>query len=121
MKIVYIAHPISGDVEANVKKIKDIMSMIYRKYNDVHPVAPYLTCLDILDENNKEERQKGIDLQKQLIIRRCFDEVWVYGSDLSEGVIGEIETALMCDVPVYFKTQLSELVWVQGLIVNRIK
>lgn len=112
MKIVYIAHPISGDVEGNVKRVKQIMREIYSTHDNVHPIAPYLTCLEILNENNKEERQKGIDMQLQLIRSGAVQEVWVYGSVLSQGVIGEIEAAMLSATPVYLKEQFVNLDWI---------
>lgn len=97
--LVYIAHPISGDVENNVKKVKLILEYIIRNEPGITPIAPYLTYLEILDDNNEFDRSKG--MQHDLnVLRRC-EQIWVYG--ISGGVKQEIEFASVNGLLIKFK------------------
>ena len=69
MKIVYICHPISGDIEGNLKSIRNIVRYINISYPDVIPFVPYYA--DIVS----------------------MDELWVFGDRVSCGMQGEIDLA----------------------------
>jgi len=55
MRICYIAHPISGDVKGNIKKVIKIVREINLAHPDVVPFVPYLSDLYALDDNNPDE------------------------------------------------------------------
>lgn len=99
MKTVYIAHPISGNVKKNVKEIYKIMEQLIHD-GEVVPFAPYLPTLKILDDENPVERAIGIELNKSYFVRKAFDELWVYGDHISNGVKAEIELAMKHDIQV---------------------
>lgn len=93
MKIVYIAHPISGDVAGNLQKIKEIAREITLKYPDVVAFAPYWFDCHFLDDNIPEERQRGIRNDREFFERKVIDEVWLYGDRISKGMREEIKLA----------------------------
>lgn len=92
MKAVYIAHPISGDIKKNCERVKTIVSEIIRTRPDVIPIVPYLTTLELLDDNDPKERDKGMEIN-HFYIKYVIDELWCFGPYISSGMQIEIEWA----------------------------
>lgn len=89
MKVVYIAHPIGGDVKANLEKIRRIYAAISREYPEVVPFAPYWITCHALSDNIPTDRETGFRHNRAIFERGCIDEMWVFG--ISTGVLQEIE------------------------------
>lgn len=100
MKIVYIAHPIGGDVDNNVKKVLEIVKHINLSYPKVTPFAPYIVDVLALNEANPEERKRGFKNNKALFESRIIDQVWLYGERVSGGMEIEIDWAKSLGIPV---------------------
>lgn len=100
MKIAYIAHPIGGDPDGNVKKILAIIKQINLEEPDVVPFAPYLGDVLALDDNNPDERERGIKNDKFLLSKGFIDEVRLYGDRISKGMADEIGYAAVFGIPV---------------------
>jgi hypothetical protein len=105
MKIVYIAHPISGDVEGNLKKILAIVREINLTMPDVIPFAHYWVDCHALDDTIPEERLRGIKNDKALLKAGFINELWLYGDRISSGMSDEIETANELGMPVVPKSK----------------
>ena len=100
MKIVFISHPISGDVPGNIKKIIAIARHINLTEPDVVPFVPYLIDLYSLDDNDPKEREMGLK-NCLAVIDSCFiDEVRLYGDRISKGMNDEILDAIDLDIPI---------------------
>jgi len=104
MKVVYIAHPISGDVQANLEAIRRIVREINITDSSVVPFAPYWLDCHALDDSILAERDRGIKNDQELI-KRCVDEVWCYGLKISNGMKAEIELAYSLNIPILFKSE----------------
>jgi hypothetical protein len=102
-KIVYIAHPISGDVEGNVSKILEIIKSINLLNPNIIPFAPYIADVLALNDSIPEQREKGIQNNLFVLESGCVNELWVYGTEITEGVKREIEIATKHDIEVVFK------------------
>ena len=102
MKTVFIGHPVSGDIEGNVKKILAICDEVHTQ--DVVPVAPYLVSLQYLDDGVIEDRELGIEANLECFRRHFVDELWLYGDRISDGMKREIVEARQCGIPVIAKT-----------------
>jgi len=100
-KIVYIAHAIGGDIEANLADLRRILRIINLNihplkvsigfdFSDVIPIVPYYADIVSLDDNNPEERSRGIENDKALIETGVFDELWLTGSKISFGMSCEV-------------------------------
>lgn len=100
MKIVYIAHPISGDIEANLADLRRIVRLINLKYPDVVPFVPYYVDIVSLDDNIPEERAGGIKNDMEILARKIPDEVWLTGNKLSYGMSMEKAAAERLGIPV---------------------
>lgn len=104
MKIVYIAHPISGDVQGNLDKIKGIIREINLTRQDIVPFAPYFIDCHCLNDFDAMERRRGIKNNTAYFTKGVIDEVWLYGHKISEGMEHEIALAESLDIPVIDKT-----------------
>jgi hypothetical protein len=105
MKVVYIAHPISGDIENNLKKIIAIIREINITQKDVVPFAHYWVDCHALNDNIPEERKRGIDNDMELFNRKFIDELWLYGDRLSNGMLAEIKICKQLNIPIVFKSK----------------
>ena len=103
MKIVYIAHPIGGDIFENILKISDIIKQINLSKKDAVPFAPYMADVLAMDDNKPEERE--------IALRNCFvvlnsgmvDALWLYGPTITPGMKAEVDLALDNMIPVFVK------------------
>ena len=102
-KTVFIAHPISGDVRGNVKKVLEICEMIHTK--DIIPVAPYLVSLQYLDDAVVEDRELGMEANHECFRRHYIDELWLFGDFISTGMWKEINLARELGIPIIPKTE----------------
>lgn len=93
MKVAYIAHPISGDIQGNLKKIVEIGRKINLEELETVPFAPYYFDCHSLDDRIKEERERGIKNDIDLMRKGFIDEVRLYGDRISNGMRHEIELA----------------------------
>lgn len=100
MKIVYIAHPISGDIESNLADIRRIVRKINLEYDDVAPFVPYYVDIVSLDDNNPKERARGIANDTAILKSGIVNEVWLTGHKLSKGMEAEAQIAIELDIPV---------------------
>ena len=85
-KLVYIAHPIGGDVKSNLKSIADIGNLINLTEPDVIPFAPYFFDLACLDDSIPEERKRGIENSLYILNNTHIDELRLYGTRISDGM-----------------------------------
>ena len=104
MKVVYIAHPISGDIEGNLSKIRDIVRAIALHQPDIVPFVPYYVDIVSLDDNDPVQRKRGISNDIELFKRKVMDEVWLFGDKLSKGMKAEVELAFSLGIPVIIKS-----------------
>lgn len=112
-KIVYIAHPIGGDVENNLKDLIRILRIINTNthpfgqhfkddynFENIVPCAPYYADIIALDDNNPLERRRGIENDVELINRFPFDELWLTGDKISFGMSEEIKLFKLLGKPI---------------------
>lgn len=97
-KLVYVASPVSGDVENNLKQTAEYCRNVFDA--GFIPVCPHLTFipLQVLDENNPVERKIGMDAGLEML--KVCDEVWAFGPTITEGMRKEIDVAQTLQIPV---------------------
>jgi len=108
MKVVYIAHPIGGDIEGNLKRVVKIARMINLTEPETVPVANYFLDCYALDDNIPEERERGIKNDTELFHRGYIDEVRLYGDRISNGMRAEVLLARQLGIPVVAMTAETE-------------
>ena len=109
MKIVYIAHPISGDILGNLKKIKLIIRDINIHMPDILPFAHYWVDCHALNDDIPEERERGIKNDIALLKAGFIDEMWLFGNHISNGMQHEIQLANELKIPVISKSEYINL------------
>ena len=97
-KIVFICHPVRGDVKKNVESAVKIMKEVHTM--DLLPLAPYLESLYYLDDKIENERDLGMRVGFEIIRKGFFDELWVCGPRISEGMEMEIKICLERGIPI---------------------
>lgn len=95
-KLVYIASPYAGDVEANVSFAKEACRYAIRQ--GAAPVAVHLLYPQLLDDRIPEEREAG--LRMGLRVLEACDELWLCGESISAGMQKELEAAERMGIPV---------------------
>lgn len=100
MKICYIAHPISGDVGANLADIRRISRIINREEPNIVPFVPYYLDCVAMDDKNGDERQRGIANDIAILKSGCVHELWLTGDRISSGMKEEIIIAALMGIPV---------------------
>jgi len=108
LKTVYPAHPISGDVEGNLARVRTIVRTLHFTPG-IMPVAPYLAACGTLDDSVLEERRMGIEVNEEYFRRGLIDEVWLYGSRISSGMKQEIILAWDYGLLVVPQTAMTSL------------
>lgn len=104
MKVVYIAHPIGGDVENNIKKVIAICRTVNLETSDVVPFVPYLSDLYALDDNTPSERERGLKNGLSLLKKGFINEIWLYGDRISNGMRAEINICKQVGIKIVPKT-----------------
>ena len=103
MKIVYIAHPIAGDVEGNLAHLRKIVRSfnLSPKYATSVPFVPYYMDCVAMDDNVPAERQRGLQNGLAILSRKgMVDELMLTGNRISEGMKQEVFTAFKTGIPV---------------------
>jgi hypothetical protein len=104
MKIVYIAHPIGGDVKNNLKKIIAIVRYLNLTEPEMVPFAPYFADCEALDDSNELERARGIKNCIAMMRSGVVDELWLYGDKISPGMGYEIAIAIEEKIKIVSKS-----------------
>lgn len=108
-KIVYVAHPISGDVKGNIDKILAIVREINLTEKNIVPFVPYLADVMAMNDDEPEERRKGISNNVCYLQSGVVKELRVYGDFISKGVAEEIAIARQYKIPVvYFNPKSTQ-------------
>lgn len=96
-KKVYICSPLRGDMEYNMAKAREYCRMVMKEENMI-PVAPHISFTQFLDDTNTEDRELGIKAGL-LLLSEC-DELWYFGTYITEGMRKEIDEAFRLGIPV---------------------
>ena len=104
-KIVYIAHPIGGDVEGNLKSIAEIGKHINLTEPNTVPYAPYFFDLACLDDNIPSERKRGMMNNRYILNNTHIDELRLYGTRISDGMKQECVIASRNGIDIISMTE----------------
>ena len=95
-KLVYIASPLSGDVETNLHFARQ--ACLNAMSQGATPFAPHLLYTQMLDDNDPAQRELGMKMGNQMLA--LCDELWLCGDIVSPGMAKERELADKLDIPV---------------------
>lgn len=100
MKVCYIAHPISGNIEENLADIRRIVRRINLEQPDIVPFVPYYVDIVSLNDDVPAERERGIKNDVHIMTSGLVDEVWLTGTKISYGMKCEEAVANGLKIPV---------------------
>lgn len=95
-KLIYIASPYAGDIEANTAFAKKACRYAIRQGHT--PIAVHLLYPQVLNDCNPTERELGLRLGHR-VLEMC-DELWLCGSRISTGMAREIREAKYLGIPI---------------------
>jgi len=97
LKLVYIASPLRGDYNQNIKNAvkycKNACDM------GVLAIAPHIVFSQWCNDTIPEQREQGLRLGLELLAKA--DELWVMGDRVSQGMAGEIAFAKEHGIPIF--------------------
>lgn len=96
--LVFVSSPYRGDIAANVENARKYCGYVLRQGHT--PIAPHLFYPQILNDNDPDERDRGIQCSLETL-RRC-DEIWIFGIVFTDGMQKEIDFARLCGIPMKF-------------------
>jgi hypothetical protein len=105
MKVIYLAHPVSGDVTGNLARARRWLRWIYDNF-DVAVIADWVLTCEVLDDSRPAHRAHGLAMDRALV--EICDEFWMVGGRVSGGMQTEREMALGANVIVRNLTWLGE-------------
>ena len=95
-KLIYIASPYAGDIEANTAFAKKACRYAIRQ--GYTPIAVHLLYPQMLDDSDPAERETGLRLGHRVL--EVCDELWCCGDWISSGMACEIEEAQKLGIPI---------------------
>lgn len=104
--MIYICSPFSGDVSGNIVNARRYSRFAVEQ--GYIPIAPHLLFPQFLDDTDITERELGLHFGN-VLMRHC-SEVWVFGAEISDGMVFEIEKARRQRKTIrYFTEDLKEV------------
>ena len=91
---IYVCSPYGG-LQENYEKAKKFGKYVVSKGHI--PLIPHTMLHGILEDKFPLEREKGLEAGK-LLMKLC-DEVWVFGTNITSGMAGEIMEAARLGIP----------------------
>ena len=85
MKKIYVCSPYGG-LKENYEKAKMYAKYVVRRGHI--PIIPHTMLHEVLEDRIPTEREKGLEAGKMLMT--LCDEMWVFGSEITAGMSGEI-------------------------------
>lgn len=101
--LIYICSPYWGDPERNAERARRYSRFAVDQ--GMIPLAPHL----LFPQYMKEEKERELILFMDLVLLRKCSEVWVFGSEITDGMQQEIGKAKRKRMTVrYFTEELKE-------------
>ncbi len=104
--LIYICSPFAGDIEYNISRARGYCRFAVSE--GYIPLAPHLHYPQFMDDLDQESRELGLSFAL-ILLAKC-DELWVFGTRVSEGMVREILTARKKGMPIrYFDEKCKEV------------
>lgn len=110
MKRIYVCSPLKmyglNTPSENINKAERYCRFVAVEEGEA-PIAPHVYCTRFLDDEDGDERELGMYIGISLL--DSCDELWVFGSYISDGMAKEIQYAVnTLRIPVKFFTRKCE-------------
>ena len=104
--LVYICSPFRGDTKRNMFKAREYCRFAIKK--NCIPFAPHLLFPQFMNDDEEKERELAM-LFNKVFLCKC-DELWVFGSKVTEGMGKEITKARSKGLKIrYFIEEIKEV------------
>lgn len=97
-RVVYLAHPVRGDVEVNLAKAKAWLKYYSENNPEIAFVAQWIVECELWDDADPASREQGLK-RCLALVERC-DELWCIGESITAGMQRELEQACAFGIPV---------------------
>ena len=104
MKMVYIASPLRGDYNKNIENAVEYCKLACEL--GVLALAPHIIFSQWCNDTNPVQRVQGLQLGLSLLSKS--EELWVMGTQISEGMRGEIIFAQEHGIPTFHVEQAHD-------------
>ncbi|MCH4007817.1 MAG: DUF4406 domain-containing protein [Eubacterium sp.] len=94
--LIFICSPYSGDVERNQDLARSYCRFAL-KLGGI-PLAPHLLFPQFMDDDDPDERSLALSMNKE-ILAKC-DELWIFGSKVTSGMLLEATEAIKREIPI---------------------
>jgi hypothetical protein len=92
VKSIFIAHPMTGDIEGNTAKVIAICKEIHQEGHI--PIFPSFTWRQYAgDIDPQVARELAYTINERYFERGMIDEIWFFGDRMSSGMINEAHLA----------------------------
>ncbi len=98
MKQVYLASPFRGDYDRNIRNAVEYSRLASEC--GVLPLAPHIIFSQWCNDTISQQREQGLKLGLALL-EKC-EELWVMGTEISQGMEGEIRFAQEHGILTYY-------------------
>lgn len=123
MKKIFVCSPYHPIAESEAEKKAELEENIYRAKMacrlisacGLMPLAPHLYFTTILDDDQKAERERGIQMGLEWLNEAT--EVWVFGNQVTKGMTLEIKRAQELSKPVRNMPEPTKLL---GMLIKTI-
>ena len=95
--MIYVCSPYASDPEHNAKCAEDYCRHVWEMGGV--PLAPHLLFPRFMNESKLSEREAGLRMARKLL--GMCDEMWVFGDEITEGMVDEIVEAVLRSIPIY--------------------
>jgi hypothetical protein len=94
--LIFICSPYSGDVKRNQELARSYCRFVIQAGGI--PLAPHLLFPQFLDDSDPGERKLALSMNKE-ILAKC-DELWIFGSKVTSGMLLEATEAIKREIPI---------------------
>lgn len=106
MNVVYLAHPVAGDVEANLARARRWFRWATENYPSMALVAPWIVGCELWDDADPIQRSRG--MARNFAVIDVCDDVLLVGGRVSPGMLEEARFAEAVGVRVWDLTHLGD-------------
>jgi hypothetical protein len=107
-RVYYMAHPVGGDVEGNLKRATAWLLWLMRSGPDHCFIAPWISQIQPgADDSDPAQRERGL-LDCEATVARC-DGIVLVGGRVSAGMRRELEVAIVNDLEINNLTWLGSV------------
>lgn len=107
MHVVYLCHPVSGDVAANVARAERWLRWACQEPN-IAPMAPWLEYVRLFaGDDDSDVKARNLNVSRSCVLATRASEVWLVGGRISSGMHEEAKAAEAAGVPVFDWTSIG--------------